>query len=85
MYIPDEKFSAEASGPNGCFWPDNSEDGCVVNWGCRSYLCQHLRGIQYKGSYYAVDTPGFYNCTFFKDFGDDEIDYSELYWDCSYK
>lgn len=80
MLIPDSKLVSEYKGPNGCYWPDNEEDGCVVNWGRFSATCSHLQGVEYKGRYYPVTSTEFRNA-----FKGEEIDFSQLSWDCRYE
>jgi len=80
MLIPDSEMREGYQGPNGCYWADNEEDGCVVNWGKRSLCCPYLRGVQYKGRFYSTTSPEFSSA-----FGEENIDYNQLFWDCDYE
>ena len=79
MLIPDSKMTEEYQGLNGCYWPDNDEDGCVVNWGRRTLTCPYLLGVQYKGKYYDISSPEFQAA-----FHGVDIDFSRLSWHCEY-
>ena len=80
MLIPDSKMTGEYQGINGCYWSDNDEDGCVVNWGRRTMTCPHLLGVKYKGKYYDICSPEFQSS-----FHGEDIDFSKFSWDCGYK
>jgi len=73
-------MTEEYKGLNGCYWSNNEEDGCVVNWGRRSFTCPNLQGVKYKKKYYSISSPEFLSA-----FNGEDIDYNQLFWDCSYE